>query len=145
MNSFVHIEYPAQHPGVARAERAGQAFKQITRGFEGARGAATMLLAAMVAALVVVANQLVETWTEGHLLMAWVSLWAITFAAIALLVNPARLAAGTLRSSMRAWRARRHQQAQDEKLWEIALSDARVMADISRAMASQTLNNRPYY
>jgi hypothetical protein len=31
------------------------------------------LLSAVVAALLVVANQVVDTWTEGHLLMAWIS------------------------------------------------------------------------
>lgn len=147
MNSFVHTEFPAQHPGVIRAERATQALQRAARRFDGARGAATLLLAAIVAALLVVANQVVETWTEGHLLMAWVILWAITFAAIALLVNPARVAAGSLRSGLKAWRARRKQAAADEKLWSIALTDARVMADISRAMAAQAEREvpHPYY
>jgi hypothetical protein len=147
MNSFVHTEYPAQHPGVIRAERATQAIQKASQRFDGARGAATLLLAAVVAALMVVANQVIETWTEGHLLMAWVILWAITFAAIALLVNPARLAAGSLRTGLQAWKARRRQAAADDKLWAIALTDARVMADISRAMGSQASRKvpHPYY
>lgn len=141
MNSFVHTEFPAQHPGVIRAERAAQAIQRASRRFDGARGAATLLLAAIVAALLVVANQVIETWTEGHLLMAWVILWAVTFAAIALLVSPARLAAGSLRSGLKAWKARRKQAADDDKMWAIALTDARVMADISRAMGSQAGRN----
>ena len=42
-----------------------------------------MLLAAIVAAFLVVANQVVDTWTEGHLLAAWIVLWMVAFAALA--------------------------------------------------------------
>src|SRR6478672_4807588 len=64
MTSFVNIDYPTEHPGVARAGRAVRSLAQATRGFDGARGSATLLLAAMVSALLVVANQVIETWTE---------------------------------------------------------------------------------
>lgn len=43
-----------------------------------------MLFAAIVAALVVVAEQLISTWAEGHLLVVWVSLWMVVFTALAL-------------------------------------------------------------
>ena len=66
------------------------------------RGAATLLLSAVVAALLVVANQIVDTWTEGHLLMAWIVMWTIAFAALALLASPARNAGSVLRTAMRA-------------------------------------------
>lgn len=134
MTTFVHTEYPSQHPGVARAEQAAQTIKSLAAGFNGARGAATLLLSAVVAALLVVANQVVETWTEGHLLMAWIVMWTIAFAALALLASPARNAGSVLRTTMRAWSERRKQATADEQLWELALTDARVMADISRAM-----------
>ena len=134
MTSFVHTEYPLQHPGVVRAEQAAQTFSHLVKGFNGARGAATLLLSAVVAALLVIANQVVETWTEGHLLMAWIIMWTIAFTAIALLAAPARNAGSVLRTVLRAWSASRRQSMEDDKLWAIALSDARVMADISRAM-----------
>ena len=34
-----------------------------------------------------------------------------------------------------AWSAARKQRAEDEKLWNLALTDARIMADLSRAMS----------
>jgi hypothetical protein len=136
MTSFVHTEYPAQHPGVARAERAADAFKSATSAFDGARGMAALLLAAVVSALLVVANQVIDTWTDGHLLSAWIALWVLAFAAIALLASPARRAAVGLRASYQAWAAGRKQAAEDDKLWSLALTDARVMAEISRAMSS---------
>jgi len=134
MTSFVHTEYPSQHPGVVRAEQAAETIKNLAGGFNGARGAATLLLSAVVAALLVVANQVVETWTEGHLLMAWIVMWTIAFAALALLAAPARNAGSVLRTAMRVWTERRRAAVADEKLWALALTDARVMADISRAM-----------
>ena len=51
-----------------------------------------MLLAAVVSALLVVANQVIDTWTEGHLLAAWIVLWTVAFAALGLLAAPARRA-----------------------------------------------------
>jgi hypothetical protein len=46
-----------------------------------------MLLAAMVSALIVVADQLIDSWADGDLLAAWVVLWVVGFAAVALLAE----------------------------------------------------------
>lgn len=40
-----------------------------------------------------------------------------------------RLAAG-LRQGLRTWAEQRRQRAEDRKLWDLALSDSRVMADL---------------
>jgi undecaprenyl pyrophosphate phosphatase UppP len=146
MTSFAHVDYPSQHPGVVRAERAAQSLKEVVRGFDDARAGASLLLAAVVAALLVIAGQVVDTWTEGHLLAAWVVMWAVAFAALALLAAPAKRAAAALRAGLRRWAAARKQAAQDEQLWKLALTDARVMADISRAMsASASRDVKVYY
>ena len=146
MTQFAHVDYPTQHPGVERIERAASALRQIATGFDGARGAATLLLAAIVSALLVVANQVVDTWTEGHLLAAWIVLWTIAFAGIALFAAPARrFVAGTRAYAKGAAQARR-QKAEGRKFWDVALTDARVMADLSRAMsADATRDVRGYY
>jgi hypothetical protein len=48
--------------------------------------------------------------------------------------------------AVQAWRAARRQAAEDAQYWEAALNDARIMADISRAMsASATRDIRAYY
>jgi hypothetical protein len=45
-----------------------------------------------------------------------------------------------------AWSAARKQRVEDEKLWNIALTDARIMADLSRAMSQDALRDaRGYY
>lgn len=145
MTSFAHVVYPTQHPGVVRAENAVVALKNAVAGFDGARGAASLLLAAVVAALLVVANQVVDTWGEGHLLAAWMVLWVVAFAAIALLATPARRMAALLRSGYKAWMESRRQAAEDQRTWNAALQDARIMADLSRAMSAAAQDIRKYY
>lgn len=146
MTQFAHVDYPTQHPGVERIERAASALRQIASGFDGARGAATLLLAAIVSALLVVANQVVDTWTEGHLLAAWIILWTIAFAGIALFAAPARRFVSGTRTYVKGAARTRRQKAEDRKFWDVALTDARVMADLSRAMsADATRDVRGYY
>lgn len=136
MTSFVPVDQPTEHPGVVRAERAASLIAQGGRALVQSQSAATLLLAALVSALLVVANQVIDTWTEGHLLAAWVVMWTVAFAALALLAAPAARAAAGLRATLERRRADRKQAADDEKLWDVALTDARVMADIGRAMSS---------
>lgn len=143
--SFAHVSYPTQHPGVNRALRLAEAFRTMRRGLDGTRATATLLLAAVVSALLVVANQVVDQWTEGHLLAAWVVLWAVAFAALGLLAAPARQAAAALRESIKAGRARRLQARHDEQFWQAALSDARIMADISHAMSAAAVTDLKRY
>lgn len=95
---------------------------------------AGMLLAAVLAALLVVADQLIETWANGHLLLVWVALWTVAFAALALLAPPLRQLANALAQRlMRGAQARARRRA-DDALWRHAQTDARVMADIQVAM-----------
>ena len=144
--SFANVQYPAEHAGVQRVERAAATVKDIARNFDGARATASLLLAAIVSALLVVANQVVETWTEGHLLAAWIVLWTVAFAALALLATPARRTAAALRTSLKGAKARRLQARRDRQYWDAALSDARIMADISRAMSAAAVQDiKRYY
>lgn len=43
---------------------------------------------------------------------------------------PAFRAALRLREGVAAWARRQHERAEDRKLWELALADSRVMADL---------------
>jgi len=145
MTTYAHVNQPTEHPGVVRAERVAKSIQQAARRFDGTRAGASLLLAAVIAALMVVANQVIDTWTEGHLLAAWIVMWAIAFAAIALLTAPAKRAAAALRVGLQRWAAVRKQAAADAQLWDLALTDARVMADISRAMSADALREVKVY
>src|SRR5262245_55989398 len=129
MARFIQAEYPTEHAGIARVTRGATALRATVRSFEGARGAVALLLAALVSAMLVVANELVTIWTEGYLLAAWVAVWLVAFAALALMATPIRAAAAKARTGLAAWNVARRQRAEDEKLWNVALTDARVMAD----------------
>jgi hypothetical protein len=132
MTSFAHVQHPSQHPGVVRMERAGKTIRHAVH--DATFSGASLLLAAIVAALVVVANQVVETWTEGHLLAAWIAMWAVAFAAMAMLAVPAKRAAKQIGVGFGRWMAARREAAADRALWELAQSDNRVMSDLTCAM-----------
>ena len=80
----VHLDYPLTHPGVERAEQVAANLKRLSDSFSPTRTLAAILLSAIVAAFVVVADQMMDTWADGHLLAAWVALWAVAFAAVGL-------------------------------------------------------------
>lgn len=132
-NSFVHLEYSGSHPGVERFERFVSAAGTLRKGFTATRGLAGVLLAAMVATLVVVADQLMDTWADGHLMAAWVLMWLIGFAALALLAPTARGVAGRVMQGLDAWSQGVARRRADERLWDLARKDSRVMADIQAA------------
>lgn len=123
--------------GVERAEAAVQAAQRMRGGFDSARGLAAMLLAAIVSALLVVADQVLDTMADGHLMAAWVALWAVGFIAIALLAGTVRRFSALVVRELDAWSARTAQARADERLWAIALKDARVMSDLQAALARE--------
>ena len=54
--------------------------------------------------------------------------------------------AAAIRAGLVRWAAARKQAAADDQLWQIALNDARVMADISRAMSVDAVRDiKAYY
>jgi len=138
MTSFANVHYPTEHPGVVRAENAAAAMKSAVAGFDGARGAATGLMAAVVSALLVVANQVIDTWSEGHLLVAWMLLWVVGFAALALLSSPTRSAGRRLGVAVRRWRQEAARQRADEQLWSLAQNDPRLMTELHCAITRET-------
>jgi hypothetical protein len=133
MTSFVHVEFPKTHGGVERVERAVEAAGHLRKGWTLSRGIAGMLLAAVVSALLVVADQLMDTWADGHLLAAWVLLWVIGFAAVALLAPAARVAGRRAVAGLDRWSQNVARHRADERLWDLARRDPRVLADLQAA------------
>ena len=133
MTSFVNPDYPKSHPGVARIEVAMAQVRQLGERFEGAKGWVSMSLAGAVAAFVVVADQLISTWTEGHLLMAWIALWTLVFVAATLFAEATRGVSARLIARLDAWSLARAQRASDERIWAVAQSDPRFMAELQAA------------
>ncbi len=106
---------------------------QASAAAEPSRALAGMLLAAVVAAVLVVADQLVDTWADGHLLLVWVALWSVAFAALALLAKPLRQLACVAAPSLARWSAARAQRRSDAIMWRVAQQDSRVMRELQLA------------
>lgn len=132
--NFVHLEYPATHPGVERAQRVAANVKRMGDAINPNHTLAAMLLSAVVAAFVVVADQMIDTWADGHLLTAWVALWAVAFATVGLFAGVTKTMAAQLKQGLDGWAARVAQHRADERLWAIAQTDSRLMGDLQTAM-----------
>lgn len=137
MTSFVHVDTPATHPGVVRAEAVIQRIRSARRGFDGARGLAAFLLAAIVASLLVVADRLMATSEEGGLLVAWVVLWGVAFVAIALFAGTARSLAARVVGSARGAACRRAAARADEEFMAYAKHDPRILRDLQAIATRQ--------
>jgi hypothetical protein len=135
MTSFTQAGYSTRHPDAEQAEAALQTARELQRGFDSGKSMAAVLLASIVSALLVVADQLLDTWADGQLMVAWVSLWAVGFVAIALLAGTVRRFSGKVVAALDSWAARMAQARADERLWSIALKDARLMAELQSALA----------
>ncbi len=134
MTSFVNIKYSTQHSGVARAESAFGAVRRLAHAFTGTRGLATLLLSAIAAAVMVVAYQVMDSVTEGHLLVMWIGVWAVAFAVLAIFAGAARNAAVSLKTGLDSWSRSLAEARADQRLWQAAKNDPRVMADLQMAL-----------
>jgi hypothetical protein len=139
MTSFVQPNFPTHHEGVERMSDGIDSATAAYRKFDSARGLATFLLVVVVSGLIFAANQWIDTWADGHLLAAWVLMWFITFTVIALAVDPIRRAINNVKAldgsaAYAAWSTRRKARMNDEKMWDYARQDPRLMADIVRAV-----------
>jgi hypothetical protein len=64
---------------------------------------------------------------------------------LAVLGSPLTALAARVRVGLASWREERKQREEDRKLWNLALTDARVMADLSRAMSQDALRGGARY
>lgn len=137
--SYATVNHSGPTPAAPGGQRVFGARPRVTRAFHAARAGSSLLLAAVVATLLVIAEKVVDSWIEGNLLIAWIVLWVLAFAALALLAAPSRRAAASLRAAFKSQNERRTRAAQDEQYWQAALSDPRIMADLRRAMGALAL------
>ena len=127
MNS---IAASSHHSLAGGAVRAGSAPAQAQAD---PRGLATLLLAAVVAALAVVADQLIDSWADGHVLLMWVMLWAVVFAATLVFAGTARRVAQRLAITLNGWSRAAAQRRAEARMWEMAQADPRLMSELVAA------------
>lgn len=98
------------------------------------RKLAVALLTASVAALLVLADTLMNDWAESHLLAAWVALWIVGVVALLALRDVTRFVAQKLMAKLDAWAAQSASRRADDRLWAMAKADPRLMAELQVAM-----------
>jgi len=95
---------------------------------------ATGMLAAGVAALVVVADHMIDDWAETHVIAAWLALWVVAVVAIAALRGVSRMLAQGMMAGLDAWSADLARRRADQRLWAMAQQDSRLMTELQTAM-----------
>lgn len=133
MTSFIQPDFPPSHRGVDRMASAFVAAQDIGRRFRGAKGMVALLLAGAFSALVVVADQVVASWADGQVVVAWMALWAVLFGAVLLFAETSRGWPGHLLAFIENWSEARARRMEDETIWRIAQTDPRFLAELQIA------------
>lgn len=132
MTRFVPSYY-ASSPAAAQRPEVVVSRRRVESGLDASRPLAGMLLAAVVAALLVVADRLIDTWSNGNLLVVWVASWTVVFATLALLASSLRQAANAAALMLSQWNRARLQRRAEAAMWQHAQGDHRVLAEIQMA------------
>jgi hypothetical protein len=134
MTSFVQPDFPRAHGGAERLANTMERIQAALRRFGNPAGMASVLAAGGLAAVIVVAEQVVSAWTDGHLLAAWIAMWAVVFSLLAVFAN-------AILAWPQQWQARRlarrqaaAERAADERTWSVAMADPRLMAELDCAL-----------
>ncbi len=127
------------HTSMGAMGHTAQAQKPATS----SKALASLLLGAGVAALVVMADQLMEPWAESHVIAAWIALWAVAVVAIAALRGLSRHLAQQVMQGLDGWSAQVAQRRSDRRLWAMAQGDSRMMADLQAAFDREDNEDAP--
>lgn len=133
MTSFVSPDFPRNHSGLTRMSDGLSTVQSLATRIRGAKGLAGVLVAGGVAAAIVVADQIVTAWADGHLLLAWIAMWVVVFSLLALFSDTIRYWPTRLRAAVHARLQAYSESAEQQRTWAAAQSDPRLMADLQVA------------
>ncbi len=134
MNSFVQPDFPHSHGGAARLASAMEWARSALERLSSPSGLASVLVAGGLAAVIVVAEQVVSAWADGHLLLAWIVLWLFVFGLVAAFSDAIRSWPAQWQDRVLARRQVAAKRAADEQTWAAALTDPRLMAELDSAL-----------
>jgi hypothetical protein len=136
MRPFVNLKYAAQQHGAGYTASATAAkyASQSAADSSSQRGLTMIVLSAMAALMATLAYQVMDSITEGHLLLLWIGLWAVLLMVMTLLTGLAFRIAAALKRPMDSWSHSLAQSRADRRLWALAQQDERVMADLQMAI-----------
>ena len=124
MTTFVNLSYTTNHPGVVRFERAYTSAKAVIQRLQHESTYAAALLMFGALSLIASIYDIVDASPEGQELGAWVILWT---AVLVGLVGFGKYCKRQLVAWLKAER--------EACMWDSALTDYRVMADIRCAQS----------
>jgi len=134
MDGSLEPGFLTQHRSFASGATTVHAAGRMHRGVNSTKSLTVILLVLMVTAFVVVADQLIDTWADGQLLAAWVALWAVGIASAFVFAGSARKLAAKVVGALDAWAQKVAAKRAEDRLWAIAQTDPRVMAELTAAM-----------
>jgi len=140
-NSFVRVEQPTQHPGVARAEAVVSQLRHARGRLNGARGLAAVLLAAVVAAILVVVDRMVANLQDGEMLAVWAIVSALFFVAVSVGVNALLPLSARITEAWEQASVRRANARADAQFMAYAAFDPRVMHELQAAVTRYESQN----
>lgn len=139
MNNAIE-NFTQQYGSAYRLESAVDTVKKpVRQASSGSRGLLVVLFSAVTAAAWVVSYEVMDSVEEGHLLIMWMALWYVAFAALAMLGGTARRMNQRLKASLNQWVRRAASKRADERLWNSAKSNPRLMADLQAALLRQSV------
>ena len=124
MTTFVNLSYTTSHPGVVRFERAYASAGNVMQRLQQESTYAAALLMFGALSLIASIYDIVDATPEGQELGAWVILWT------AVLVGLVGFGKYCKRQFLTWLNAER-----EARMWDSALTDYRVMADIRCAQS----------
>lgn len=104
---------------------------------------AALLLSAGVAAAMLLTEQWLASWAQEHEIGAWLALWAVGVVALLALRGLSRRMAQAVVRSLDRWSAQAARRRADERLWELARDDARLMADLQASISRSEALREP--
>ena len=119
MTAFVNLSYTIKHPGVTRFERIYASSKNVVQRLQQESTYAAALLMFGALSLIASIYDIVDASQEGQELGAWVILWT------AILVGAVGFGKYCKRQFVAWLKADR-----EARMWDSALTDYRVLADI---------------
>ena len=139
MNNAIK-NFTQQYGSAYRLEAAVTVVKKPARQrLSGSRGLFAVLFSALTAAALVVSYEVMDSAEESHLLIMWMALWYVAFAALAMLGGTARRLSQRLKANVDQWFRHAASKRADQRLWNSALSDPRLMADLQAALQKQSV------
>lgn len=147
MTSFVQPGFPRVHEGANRFADALERVQAALAHLRSPAGMVSVLVAGGLAAVIVVAWQVVNAWADGHLLAAWIAMWVIVFGLLAAFSDAIRAWPLQWQARLQARRQLARARAADERTWSAAIADPRLMAELDcallRAQQEAQYNGRP--